>query len=74
MLLLQIAIKHAGGIPALFQLLAQTRDNDVKELVTGILWNLSSLAVSNTTHTRYCHHFGGFKYRVPIVAVCICVL
>ena len=42
----QVAIKNAGGIPALFQLLEQTRDNDIKELVTGILWNLSSLAVS----------------------------
>ncbi|ELT91930.1 hypothetical protein CAPTEDRAFT_228706 [Capitella teleta] len=36
------AIKNAGGIPALVRLLRRTPDNDVKELVTGILWNLSS--------------------------------
>ncbi|KAF2365694.1 Armadillo [Trinorchestia longiramus] len=36
------AIKDASGIPALIRLLKKTRDNEVKELVTGILWNLSS--------------------------------
>ena len=46
-----MAIKNAGGIPALFQLLEQTRDNDIKELVTGILWNLSSLAVSTVMYS-----------------------
>ncbi|KAB7501029.1 Catenin delta-2, partial [Armadillidium nasatum] len=36
------AIKDAGGLPALVRLLRKTLDNEVKELVTGILWNLSS--------------------------------
>jgi hypothetical protein len=36
------AIKNAGGIPALVRLLRKSPDNDVRELVTGILWNLSS--------------------------------
>merc|ERR1719328_916344 len=36
------AIKNAGGITALVRLLRKTTDNEVKELVTGVLWNLSS--------------------------------
>ncbi|XP_076054070.1 adherens junction protein p120 isoform X10 [Oratosquilla oratoria] len=36
------AIKEANGIQALVRLLRKTPDNEVKELVTGILWNLSS--------------------------------
>ena len=36
------AIKTAGGTNALVRLLRKTQDNDVKELVTGVLWNLSS--------------------------------
>ncbi len=36
------AIKNAGGIPAVIRLLRRTPDNDVREQVTGILWNLSS--------------------------------
>ncbi|XP_023933568.1 catenin delta-1 isoform X2 [Lingula anatina] len=36
------AIKNAGGIPALVRLLRRTPDNDVRELVSGIIWNLSS--------------------------------
>ncbi|CAG7830783.1 unnamed protein product [Allacma fusca] len=36
------AIKSAGGIPALVRLLKRTPDNEVKELVTGVMWNLSS--------------------------------
>ncbi|KAJ1519856.1 hypothetical protein ONE63_004098 [Megalurothrips usitatus] len=36
------AIKAAGGIPALMGLLRKSPDADVKELVTGVLWNLSS--------------------------------
>lgn len=39
------AIKDAGGLPNLIRLLKKTRDNEVKELVTGILWNLSSCEV-----------------------------
>uniref|UniRef100_T1IHH0 Catenin delta-2 n=1 Tax=Strigamia maritima TaxID=126957 RepID=T1IHH0_STRMM len=36
------AIKNASGIPALVRLLRKTPDNEVRELVTGVLWNLSS--------------------------------
>lgn len=36
------AIKNAGGVPALISLLRRTSDADIKELVTGVLWNLSS--------------------------------
>jgi len=36
------AIKEAGGTNALVRLIRKTGDNDVKELVTGVLWNLSS--------------------------------
>ena len=32
----------AGGTNALVRLLRKTGDNEVKELVTGVLWNLSS--------------------------------
>ena len=46
MFTLQREIKNAGGIPALVRLLRKSADNDVRELVTGILWNLSSCQVS----------------------------
>jgi len=36
------AIKEAGGISCLVKLLRRSTDNEVKELVTGVLWNLSS--------------------------------
>merc|ERR1712223_319982 len=36
------AIKAAGGVTALVRLLRKTTDNEVKELVTGVLGNLSS--------------------------------
>ena len=36
------AIKNAGGVTALVRLLRKSADNEVKELVTGVLWNLSS--------------------------------
>ncbi|XP_026817934.1 catenin delta-2 isoform X2 [Rhopalosiphum maidis] len=36
------AIKDAGGIPLLINLLHKSADAEVKELVTGVLWNLSS--------------------------------
>jgi len=42
------AIKSAGGIAALVRLLRRTTDNDVKELVCGVLWNLSSCDVRIT--------------------------
>ncbi|XP_028966332.1 catenin delta-2 [Galendromus occidentalis] len=36
------AIRNAGGIPALVRLLQSTPDNEIRELVTCVLWNLSS--------------------------------
>lgn len=36
------AIKNAGGIPALITLLQNTNESEVKELVTGVIWNMSS--------------------------------
>lgn len=36
------AICQARGVPALVRLLRKTPENEIKELVTGILWNLSS--------------------------------
>jgi len=39
------AIKNAGGIPSLINLLRKSTDGEVKELVTGVLWNLSSCEV-----------------------------
>ncbi|KAM9307978.1 catenin delta-2 isoform 2-T2 [Gastrophryne carolinensis] len=38
----KIALKNCGGIPALVRLLRKTTDLEIKELVTGVLWNLSS--------------------------------
>ena len=39
------AIKNAGGIPSLINLLRKSTDGEVKALVTGVLWNLSSCEV-----------------------------
>ncbi|XP_056646026.1 catenin delta-2 isoform X1 [Diorhabda sublineata] len=36
------AIKNAGGIPALISLLRRSNEVDIKELVTGVIWNMSS--------------------------------
>ncbi|KAM3958836.1 adherens junction protein p120 [Aphomia sociella] len=36
------AIRDAGGIPALMALLCRAADIEVKELVTGVIWNMSS--------------------------------
>ncbi|XP_043920857.1 catenin delta-2 isoform X2 [Protopterus annectens] len=38
----KIALKNCGGIPALVRLLRKASDIDIRELVTGVLWNLSS--------------------------------
>ncbi|XP_051540666.1 splicing regulator ARVCF-like [Myxocyprinus asiaticus] len=38
----KVAIKNSNGIPALLRLLRKTSDVEVRELVTGTLWNLSS--------------------------------
>ncbi|KAF4108601.1 splicing regulator ARVCF isoform X2 [Onychostoma macrolepis] len=38
----KVAIKNSDGIPALLRLLRRSNDAEVRELVTGTLWNLSS--------------------------------
>ncbi|XP_046717793.1 armadillo repeat protein deleted in velo-cardio-facial syndrome homolog isoform X1 [Silurus meridionalis] len=38
----KVAIKNSDGIPTLLRLLRKTNDMEVRELVTGTLWNLSS--------------------------------
>ncbi|XP_014345117.2 plakophilin-4 isoform X2 [Latimeria chalumnae] len=48
----KIAVKNAGGIPALLRLLRKTIDAEVRELVTGVLWNLSSCDAVKMTIIR----------------------
>ncbi|XP_059417361.1 plakophilin-4-like [Carassius carassius] len=43
------AVRNAGGVPALLRLLRTTVDTEVRELVTGVLWNLSSCDAVKTT-------------------------
>ncbi|XP_051976669.1 splicing regulator ARVCF-like isoform X2 [Xyrauchen texanus] len=38
----KVAIKNCDGIPTLIRLLRKTNDMEVRELITGTLWNLSS--------------------------------
>ncbi|KAM4577459.1 ARVCF delta catenin family member b isoform 3-T4 [Odontesthes bonariensis] len=38
----KVAIKNCDGIPALIRLLRKTNDMEIRELITGTLWNLSS--------------------------------
>ncbi|KAM9844633.1 catenin delta-2b isoform 4-T4 [Aulostomus maculatus] len=38
----KISLKNCGGIPALVRLLRKTTDVEIRELLTGVLWNLSS--------------------------------
>ena len=45
-LIFQKALMDARGVPALVRLLRKTQDDDVKDCVTGVLWNLSSVDVS----------------------------
>lgn len=50
---IQHAIGRAGGISALVNLLRMPIDEDILNLVTGILWNLSSCQVrANCTSLR----------------------
>lgn len=35
-------IKNAGGIESLISLLKKTKESEIKELVTGVIWNMSS--------------------------------
>ncbi|XP_063789759.1 plakophilin-4 isoform X3 [Pseudophryne corroboree] len=48
----KIAVKNAGGIPALLRLLRKTNDQEIRELVTGVLWNLSSCDAVKMTIIR----------------------
>uniref|UniRef100_K7FAY4 Plakophilin 4 n=1 Tax=Pelodiscus sinensis TaxID=13735 RepID=K7FAY4_PELSI len=64
----KIAMKNVGGIPALLRLLRKSIDAEIRELVTGVLWNLSSCdavkmtiirdALSTLTHTLIVPHSG----------------
>uniref|UniRef100_A0A8C1MN72 Plakophilin 4 n=1 Tax=Cyprinus carpio TaxID=7962 RepID=A0A8C1MN72_CYPCA len=64
----KIAVRNAGGVPALLRLLRTTVDTEVRELVTGVLWNLSSCdalkmtiirdALSSVTNTVIIPHSG----------------
>ncbi|XP_010712254.2 plakophilin-4 isoform X3 [Meleagris gallopavo] len=64
----KIAMKNVGGIPALLRLLRKSADAEIKELVTGVLWNLSSCdavkmtiirdALSTLTNTVIVPHSG----------------
>ncbi|XP_041701182.2 LOW QUALITY PROTEIN: plakophilin-4 [Coregonus clupeaformis] len=48
----KVALRNSGGIPALLRLLRKTTDNEVRELVTGVLWNLSSCDAVKMTIIR----------------------
>ncbi|KFP37772.1 Plakophilin-4 [Chlamydotis macqueenii] len=48
----KIAMKNVGGIPALLRLLRKSVDAEIKELVTGVLWNLSSCDAVKMTIIR----------------------
>ena len=52
-LLLQVAIASDHGLPQLLHLLHISRVTQLWELVTGILWNLSSCEVSCETSITY---------------------
>ncbi|XP_069081240.1 plakophilin-4 isoform X7 [Pleurodeles waltl] len=64
----KIAVKNVGGIPALIRLLRKTIDPEIRELVTGVIWNLSSCdavkmtiirdALSTLTNTVIIPHSG----------------
>ena len=45
----QREIRNENGIPELIRLLRKTDQEDVKESVTGVLWNLSSAEVRDET-------------------------
>ncbi|XP_075896455.1 plakophilin-4-like isoform X6 [Nelusetta ayraudi] len=48
----KVAVRNAGGVPALLRLLRKTVDAEVRELVTGVLWNLSSCDAVKMTIIR----------------------
>uniref|UniRef100_A0A8C5A936 Plakophilin-4-like n=1 Tax=Gadus morhua TaxID=8049 RepID=A0A8C5A936_GADMO len=71
----KVTLRNCGGVPALLRLLRKTTDNDVRELVTGVLWNLSSCdavkmtivrdALSMLTNTVVIPHSGWSSGAVP---------
>ncbi|CAL8289939.1 unnamed protein product [Lota lota] len=71
----KVTLRNCGGVPALLRLLRKTTDNDVRELVTGVLWNLSSCdavkmtivrdALSMLTNTVVIPHSGWSMGAVP---------
>ncbi|XP_062390012.1 plakophilin-4-like isoform X2 [Sardina pilchardus] len=48
----KVAVRNAGGIPALLRLLRKTVDAEAREVVTGVLWNLSSCDAVKMTIIR----------------------
>ncbi|XP_030637677.1 plakophilin-4 [Chanos chanos] len=48
----KVSVRNSGGIPALLRLLRKTTDTEVRELVTGVLWNLSSCDAVKMTIVR----------------------
>ncbi|XP_053483435.1 plakophilin-4 isoform X3 [Ictalurus furcatus] len=46
------AVRNAGGVPALLRLLRKTVDAEVREIITGVLWNLSSCDAVKMTIVR----------------------
>ncbi|XP_076871651.1 plakophilin-4 isoform X3 [Brachyhypopomus gauderio] len=48
----KVCVRNAGGIPSLLRLLRKTSESDVRELVTGVLWNLSSCDAVKMTIVR----------------------
>ncbi|XP_064183459.1 plakophilin-4 [Anguilla rostrata] len=48
----KIAVRNAGGVPALLRLLRKSADTEVRELVTGTLWNVGSCSSVKMTIIR----------------------
>ncbi|KAM6945712.1 plakophilin-4-like [Aplochiton taeniatus] len=48
----KVALMNCGGVPALLRLLRQAIDEETRELVTGVLWNLSSCDLVKMTIIR----------------------
>ncbi|CAL8248474.1 unnamed protein product [Lota lota] len=49
----KVALWNCGGVPALLRLLRKTTDNEIRELVTGVLWNLSLCDVVKMVLVRH---------------------
>ncbi|XP_035386072.1 plakophilin-4 isoform X1 [Electrophorus electricus] len=48
----KVCVRNAGGVPALLRLLRKTSESEGRELVTGVLWNLSSCDAVKMTIVR----------------------